>query len=331
MLISVIFSLLPNIGYSAGFAIDSHLASGLGISYTGSVSSNNHMTSNKKHYTIGTGSIDAAYYPVGRTICEIINKQSLDFTCEAISTAGSIYNLKSIKNKTHDFGISQSIVQYHAFEGIDEFEMDGKNADLRMITPLHTEIMIIATKKGSGIKSFFDLKQKRVNIANAGSGTRIIIEKLLSHKNIDHKYFSEIHEYKSGELPDLFCNNTIDAAIYSTGHPNKIYNDMVNDCDVELISLWDNDVEIFIKNNPEFTIASIPANIYQNHNEPIKGFGILTTLSASNDIPAKHITTLLQTLKEHKQELEALHSIFKTISFEKRDIKRIAPYHDGSF
>ncbi|MES2676716.1 MAG: TAXI family TRAP transporter solute-binding subunit [Pseudomonadota bacterium] len=172
------------------------------------------MTSSKKHYTIGTGSIDATYYSVGRAICEIINKQSLDFTCEAISTAGSVYNLKSIRNKAHDFGISQSIVQYRAFEGIDEFEMDGKNDDLRMITPLHTEIMIIAAKKGSWIKSFSDLKRNRVNIANAGSGTRTIIEKLLAHKNIDHQYFSEIHEYKSGELPDLFRNNKIDAAIY---------------------------------------------------------------------------------------------------------------------
>lgn len=36
---------------------------------------------------------------------------------------------------------------------------------------------------------------------------------------------------------------------------------MVNDCDVELISLWD-DVESFIKNNPEYTPASIPANIF---------------------------------------------------------------------
>ena len=183
-------------------------------------------------YTVGTGSKGATYYPVSKAICDLVSRQqNAPFRCEAISTGGSVYNLRSIQSGKHHFGVSQATMQHESVNGIRTFSEDGANTQLRTVVPLHIETMILAVKKGSGVTSFADLKGKRVNIGNQGSGTRVILEALLDFKGVSDDF--TLTGYKSSELPDQFCANNIDAAIYSTGHPNKIYQDMIARCDVE--------------------------------------------------------------------------------------------------
>ncbi len=283
----------------------------------------------KPHYTIGTGSKEAAYYPVGTALCEVINENALPFSCAAISTEGSVYNLNAIKTGAHPFGISQGSMQYKAYLGLDEFKAEGINPDLRTVIPLHVETMLLAVKKDSGIHSFEDLKGKRVNIGNEGSGTRAILERLFAHKNMALSAM-EARSFKSGELPDRLCNGSLDAAIYSTGHPNGIYKKMIEECDVLLVDLWDEDIAAFVKANPEFIPAQLPAHTYSGQNTAVQGFGIQTVLSVSVKIPAEHIETLIKTIRNHREKLVEKHPIFASISFDYKESSRLAPYHKGA-
>lgn len=298
----------------------------IAISATFSKSDAMDKVSSKPHYTIGTGSVGAAFYPVGKAICDLVNKNNLDFTCEAVSTGGSVYNLKSIQSGTHDFGVSQSVAQIKSYNGEDVFEEVGANKNLRTVTPLHTEIMLLAVSENSNINSFSDLRGKKVNLGNEGSGTRNILNKLLEHKKIDEDYFAEITDLKSGDLPKAFCENKIDAAIYSTAHPNKIYTELTEKCGVKIIDLWDSEIQAFVENSDDYKKAKLPANIYQNQNEEVKAFGIPVILSASNKIPKNHIEQMSELVKSKKPELEKVNPVFKTIDFERLENIELAPY-----
>jgi TRAP transporter TAXI family solute receptor len=284
----------------------------------------------KRHYTISTGSVGATYYPVGKAICNLVNNNNLDFTCEAIASEGSIYNLNAVQNKIHDFAISQNIMQYDSYLGINKFQNNGANKDLRIVTPLHVETMVIAVNKKYDVNSFEDLKNFRVNIGNVGSGTRVILDKLFEHKNISYEYFSEIHSAKASELEEMFCNDNIDAAIYSTGHPNKIYERLISNCNVKIVSLFDKDIKEFINKNKEYVKASLPSSIYKGQNKKIKAFGIATSLSALKTIPNEHIESLLALLQNNKKILEKENKVFKSISFKRKNFHFSAPYHEGS-
>ena len=74
------------------------------------------------HYTIGTGSKGATFYPLARALCTQINQKSYDFTCEAVSTAGSFYNLNAIENGEHDLALSQLHLQYQSYNGTEPFK-----------------------------------------------------------------------------------------------------------------------------------------------------------------------------------------------------------------
>ena len=78
-----------------------------------------------------------------------------------------------------DFGVAQSDWQFHAYNGSSKFE--GKQFDkLRSVFSVHPEPFHILVGKDSGINSWADLKGKRVNIGNPGSGQRGTMEVLMA-------------------------------------------------------------------------------------------------------------------------------------------------------
>jgi len=88
------------------------------------------------------------------------------------STGGSIYNINTLRSGELEFGVAQSDWQYHAYNGTSKFEDAGPFKELRAMFSVHPEPVTILARRDSGITNIEDLKGTRVNIGNAGSGTR---------------------------------------------------------------------------------------------------------------------------------------------------------------
>ena len=223
------------------------------------------------HYTVATGSQGASFYPVARALCQQIDRMALDFTCEAVPTPGSLYNLQALNAGDHDLALSQQSLQYLAWQGSPPFRQ--AHASLRTVAPLYREVFVVAATPQSGIETLDDLPGKRVNIGNTGSGTRLIVEELFDHLNWQLSDFT-IYSHRSGELPELLCNGEIDAAIYSTGHPNAIYRRLVEECGIRLIDLWNDNIATFMAQDLAYKPATIPAGSYRPLKEAVQGFGM---------------------------------------------------------
>ncbi len=278
-------------------------------------------------YTIGTGSYGATFYPLAHALCTVLNQKGLEFTCEAVSTAGSVYNLTALDHGEHDLALSQFNLQYQAYRGRAPFHHEHQQ--LTTVAALHQEVFILAVNPASGIEQLADLPGKRVNIGNIGSGSRVIIEQMFRFKDWRLAEF-EIFEKKSSELPKLLCGGDIDAAIYSTGHPNAIYRDMIERCGIELTDLWDQQLASFVAVNWQFAEARIPANTYRGIAADKLGFGVRVVLSARNDIPAKHIYQIVQTIVEEQAKLEKLAPVYQSIPGHDPSLRNVAPWHKGA-
>jgi uncharacterized protein len=279
------------------------------------------------HYYIGTGSRGATFYPMMETLCRYINRSDLDFTCEAVATAGSAYNLGGIEDGALDLGLSQGNLQYRASRGMPPFRQ--KHQHIRTVAPLHQEIFILAVLPEAGISRLPDLRGKRVNIGNIGSGSRLITERLFNFLEWDLSEL-EIHGNKSADLPELMCNGRIDAAIYSTGHPNAIYTQLLEQCGVSLVNLWDEDIARFVETAEGYEPAVIPGNTYPSVAGDIRGFGIRVLLSARRDLPSDHVTRIVQILVEQRSVLQQRAAIYKTIDAAASPGLQAAPYHEGA-
>ncbi|MCZ6496459.1 MAG: TAXI family TRAP transporter solute-binding subunit, partial [Alphaproteobacteria bacterium] len=144
--------------------------------------------SKKTFISIGTGGPTGVYFVVGQSICRLVHKAAAEgrktgrkhgIRCSAPSTGGSTYNIGQIREGELDFGVAQSDWQYHAYNGSSKYK--GKAfKKLRAVFSVHPEPYHIIVGKNSGIKSWADLKGKRFNIGNPGSGQRGTTEVLMA-------------------------------------------------------------------------------------------------------------------------------------------------------
>src|SRR6516162_9467798 len=69
--------------------------------------------------SVGTGAPNGVYYPVGKAICEIVNRDlSIDgVRCSPETTPGSVYNIHAIQSGELEFSIVQADVNFNAYKG----------------------------------------------------------------------------------------------------------------------------------------------------------------------------------------------------------------------
>ena len=140
--------------------------------------------------SIGTGGPTGVYFVVGNAVCRMVHREAAEgrkkgrkhgIRCSAPSTGGSNYNIGQIKEGELQFGVAQSDWQHHAYNGSSKWK--GKQySKLRAVFSVHPEPFQLIARKGSGIKSWSDLKGKVVNIGNPGSGQRGTMEVLMKKK-----------------------------------------------------------------------------------------------------------------------------------------------------
>ena len=229
--------------------------------------------------TIGTGGVTGVYYPTGGAICRLVNKGRKDhgIRCSVESTGGSIYNIKTIRAGELEFGVAQSDWQYHAYNGTSRFEDDGAFEGLRAVFSVHPEPFTVVARADSGISTFDDLKGKRVNIGNPGSGQRGTMEVLMDAKGWTTDDFALATELKAAEQSAALCDNQIDAMVYTVGHPSGSIQEATTACESVLVEVSGDAVNGLVNDNPYYRTATIPGGMYRGNDEATQTFGVGAT------------------------------------------------------
>ena len=190
----------------------------------------------EKFVTIGTGGQTGVYYQVGGAICRLVNRGTKDHEIKCThTTGGSVANINGIRTGDLDLGVAQSDWQYHAYNGTapDKFP-DGKFEGLRAVFSVHPEPFTVVARADSGISSIDDLKGKRVNIGNPGSGQRGTMEVLMDKMGWTMDDFALASELKSSEQAAALCDNKVDAIVFTVGHPNGSIKEATTSCESKL-------------------------------------------------------------------------------------------------
>ena len=283
--------------------------------------------------TIGTGGVTGVYYPTGGAICRLVNKnrKKHGVRCSVESTGGSIYNLNTIRSGELDIGVAQSDWQYHAYYGTSKFQPYGKNKHLRSLFSIHAEPFTVLVRKDANIISFQDLKGKRVNIGNPGSGQRATMDVVMNTLGWTRKDFSFVSELKSSEQAKALCDNKVDAIIFTVGHPNGSIKEATTTCSTRLVNVDGIKIKKLIENNSYYRKAMIPGGMYNGNKKDIQTFGVGATLVTSDRISNKVIYEVVKAVFENFEQFRRLHPAFKNLKKEEmiRD-GLTAPLHKGA-
>ncbi len=283
--------------------------------------------------TIGTGGVTGVYYPTGGAICRLVNKgrKVHGIRCSVESTGGSVYNLNTIRAGELDMGVAQSDWQYHAYHGTSKFAEQGPDKELRAVFSVHAEPFTVVARKDSGIKNFKDLKGKRVNVGNPGSGQRGTMEVVMEALGWTMDDFALASELKAAEQSKALCDNKIDAMVYTVGHPAGSIKEATTTCDTVLVNVEGPAIDKLVADNKYYRKAVIPGGMYQGNPDDTVTFGVGATFVSSTRTSPETVYQVVKAVFENFDDFRKLHPAFENLKKEQMIKDGLsAPLHEGA-
>ncbi len=283
--------------------------------------------------TIGTGGQTGVYYQVGGAVCRLVNRDTAAHKIKCThTTGGSVDNINGIRNGDLDFGVAQSDWQYHAYNGTapDRFP-DGKFEELRAVFSVHPEPFTVVARKDSGIKTFEDLKGKRVNVGNPGSGQRGTMEVVMKEMGWSMSDFALASELKSAEQSAALCDGKIDAFVFTVGHPAGSIEEAATTCDVVFATVKNPTIDKLVAENDYYAYATLPAGMYKGLDQDVTVFGVGATFISSTKTPDETVYQVVKAVFDNFDRFRRLHPAFANLKKEDMIKNNLsAPLHPGA-
>jgi TRAP transporter TAXI family solute receptor len=283
--------------------------------------------------TIGTGGQTGVYYVVGQSICKLVNRDSstTGLKCTAPSTGGSVANLNSIRSGDQNMGVAQSDQQFNALNGVGAFADQGSWDDLRAVFGVHPELFTVVARKDAGINSFDDLKGKRVNIGNPGSGQRATMDVIMEAKGWDNSAFKLASELKSAEQAQALCDNKIDAMVFVVGHPSGSIQEATSSCEAVIVPVTGGEISALVEEKPYYAMGKVPGGMYTGTDAEVDTFGVVATFVSSTASDEDTIYAVVKAVFDNFDRFKKLHPAFANLEKEKMVTDGLsAPLHEGA-
>ena len=257
--------------------------------------------------SVGTGELNGVYYPVGKAICEIVNRDlSIDgVRCSPEATPGSVYNIHAIQSGELEFGIVQADVNFNAYKG--EGAWVGKPfLDLRSVLSLYPELVTVLARADSHIQDLADLAGRQVNVGSKGTGIRATwdaIEEELGWR--DQERVRPVG-MRADATTSALCNGAIDANMLIVGHPSPLVKAQQAACAINLVAITGPAIDELLHKHLYYQRETIPADIYGLPAD-VPTFGGRATLVTSASVDTRVVAVVAKEVLGHLAELRTLH------------------------
>ncbi len=284
--------------------------------------------------TIGTGGVTGLYYPTGGAISRMLNKKFDEFKIKATveSTSGSVFNINAVLKGDMEFGIAQSDRQYQAYHGKAEWSEAGEQKNLRSVFSIHPEPITLVVSEKSGIKNISDLKGKRINLGNPGSGQLQNSKDVLAAAQLfEHDLTAEY--VKAVEAPGLLQDERLDGFFYTVGHPaGNIKEATSGRIKVFIVPITGDAIDTMLEKYPYYTEAIIPHEFYPRalNTEDIETIGVNATFVTSKDVDENIVYAVTKIVFENFDDFKSLHPAYKVLTKENMLKGLTAPIHRGA-
>jgi len=261
---------------------------------------------------LGTGRVTGVYFPAGGSLCRLHNGARGEDApyCAVEATAGSVENLRRLRAGDLDLAVVQSDWQYHGARGTTEFSDAGPDAALRSLFSLHGEPLTVVAQREAGIRSFGDLKGKRVNLGPDGSGQRVAMNVALAAFDLAPGDLAAAEERAFAEQVLALCEGQVDAVAFAVGHPNGSVMDATNACRGLIVPVDGPSLAQKLEELPYLARIAVPGGFYPGNAAPVASFGVVATLVSRDTVSEAAVYAFVRAAFEGLDRLRAAHPAF---------------------
>lgn len=279
---------------------------------------------------VGGGSVTGVYYQVALHLCNLVNRHAGDnYNCVGRPALGSVFNINAVTRGLLDFGVAQSDVNWQAYTGNADWDGSPVQA-LRSVFSMHPETVLLVTRADTGITSVADLKGKRVNIGNPGSGQRGNAEDVLRLYNIDPNSDIQAEGLQQHDASRALVDQKLDAFFYTVGNPSAAIEEPANSADIRIVPINSDAIKQFVQERPYYVMTTIPAGTYKGVDEPVETFAVKATVVTNAEASADMVYDVTKVVFEHMEEMQQAHAAFRNLKPDDMLGGLSAPLHEGA-
>jgi TRAP transporter TAXI family solute receptor len=269
------------------------------------IASGGNVSGAAKFISIATGGTGGTYYIIGGGMGRVIEQYAPGIKVSVESTAASTENCRLIASKKVQFAIVMPDGAYFAYRGGREFG-DTKYPNIRGVMAGHTSTMHFMVRSKSGIKSFADLKGKKVALSAPGSPSMYIAEAALEAYGLPKKdYKPTLLTY--AEQANALRDEAIDMACIFAGVPASSALDISTTHDITFLSMGKEEIKKVVAKHPYWTQGIIKTGTYKGQAADILTLSSPAMLITYDEVDADLVYTITKTILEHTAELKAVH------------------------
>lgn len=281
---------------------------------------------NAQELRIGTASLGGAFYPMGQSISNLVNKYAGDgISMVPVVTGGSVQNPRLIGSGEVEIAITNNNLAVLAINGKGPYK--GEPIDIGAVAALHPSILHMIVPADSSIRTFEDLKGKRVAVGPAGGGTLGFLNFLLplhdmSMDDITPSFLSYADGFS--QLSD----GNVDAALALSGYPASAVMQAAAGTKLRFIEFSEGMLDKALEVNSAYAAVEIGPEVYGT-DEGAMVIGVNNMLIAPNSLDADIVVKIAAAVFDNLDEFRAENANARQID-PANSLNLAIPLHEGA-
>jgi len=279
-------------------------------------------------YTPGAGG--TAYFLAG-AIAKVVNKYVPEVQMMVEATGGTPNMVKFMaekyEKKQEAFATPDSKVAYLGYAGKPPFTKEYKF--LRGITFLYGAGVNLVVNKNSPVKTYYDVKGKKIALGAAGSGTAEIAQELIAAHGITRDMYKALWlSYK--EVVEGIQDDSIHAGFIAGAYPIPAMQELSLRREIRVIPVEEKILKKVIEVNPYLYSDTLKAGAYKGMDKetPILVFGV--GFVTHDVVDAGLVYKIIKALYDHRNELIEIHPVAKEMDLKNAFRTIVYPMHPGA-
>ena len=244
-------------------------------------------------------------------------------TLEIVRRLATAYSQK--KDAFGDFGSTDG---YNAWKGRAEY-IGKAFPGLRAVAFNQLVDLYLAVPANSPIKSYADVKGKRIGMGGPGSSVANLGHLILQQYGIKKEDFKPYYFVYKESIEGL-QDGSLDGALFAGGYPMPSYLELSTRNNVRIVSVDEKIANKIIAEQPGYYTSIVKAKSYKGLDQDTRIMGwtgaIWTHQLVSDDLAYR----FLKNLFDHKEEYFAVHQDAKVLSLKDYDKGVAVPFHPGA-
>ncbi len=286
----------------------------------------------QQQIVIATGTTGGVYYPLGGALANYLTRGLPGTSATAEVTAGSTANFQLLGANRVQLVFGQVDAAVDSLRGAGPFR--GRTVPTRAIAVLYTNRMQVVTTADRNIRSFQDLRGRRISTGAPQSATELFAQRLIAAAGLDlARDFRGRERLSPAESTNAVRDNKIDAYFFVSGVPTSAITDLGATPGTQLVLLdHDQFLEPIVREHgPVYFAETIPAGTYPGQTTPNRQLSVANILAVREDTPPALVSSILRILWENREDWARVHAAARDFTLDaQKSAAAGVPWHPAA-